>query len=357
MSLSSQFDPLHVYEDIELEHYGEGWQFPQDSDTLPYPTTHGMIHLPGGKRIAVEGTWSGLQAPDARVGGTRPWEDFRFHALAEIGEDETRSVPFMDIGVMLDPNFTPERPEDPTGSRVAMGMAGRPVGVDLPALGGDDGGGYYPVEPPHSKVHTEGTWRIGRIGDDDFEPPGADTLGPRFKEVRRWAQDPGGQPQHPGFGAEFGTYTTERVAEEDLQSYRRGSRSLGQHRATVSPLEQVTDSSLSAPDRYPISGMGTLSSTTSDLYDFYTAELARYMHHLRGDSGDDYFERGTHGQDMPEPDEEPTDEEPTDEEPTDDLLESYYRSVYNVKPSRRSAFDAGHLSPGHTQTPPPTDPE
>jgi hypothetical protein len=93
--------------------------------------------------------------------------------------------------------------------------------------------------------------------------------------------------------------------------------------------------------------MGTLSSTTSDLYDFYTAELDRYMHHLRGDSGDDYFERGTHGQDMPEPDEEPTDEEPTAEEPTDDLLESYYRTVYNVKPSRRAAFDAGHRHPLH----------
>ncbi len=353
MSLSSQFDPFHVYEDIELEHYGGGndlgWQFPQDSDTLPYPTTHGMIHLPGGKRISVRGMWSGHQAPDARVGGLRPWEDFRFTAMAETGEDETRSVPLMDIGVMLDPNFTPERPEDPTGSRVAMGMASRPVGVDLPAFGSDPAG-YYPVEPPHSKVHTEGMWRIGRIGDDDFEQPGADTLGPRFKEVRRWAQDPGGEPQGPG-APEFGTYTTERVAEEDLQSYRRGSRRLGQHRVTVSPLEQVTDSSLSfrASDG---SGVGTLSSTTSDLYDFYTAELDRYMHHLRGDSGDDYFERGTHGQDMPEPD-----EEPTDEEPTDDLLESYYRSVYNVKPSRRSAFDAGHLSPGHTQTPPPTDPE
>jgi hypothetical protein len=69
-----------------------------------------------------------------------------------------------------------------------------------------------------------------------------------------------------------------------------------------------------------------------------------------------YPEQGTHGQEWDSP--EPS-EEPASEEPTDDLLESYYRSVYgkHLKPSRRSAFDAGHLNPGHTQTPPPTDPE
>ena len=74
-----------------------------------------------------------------------------------------------------------------------------------------------------------------------------------------------------------------------------------------------------------------------------------------------YPEQGTHGQgwDSPEPsDERPDDVDPVDEgalygetlrgAPLPDMLESYYRTVHGLKPSRRAAFDAGHQHPGHT---------
>jgi hypothetical protein len=315
MSLSSQFDPFHEYEGIEFEHHGAGWRSDPDRfEDVPgggvpsgfgafgdVPFTHGMIHLPGGKRIAVEGTWNKLQTPAAGAqpgqstvqqhGGVeqafgprevpeRTWDDFRFHALAEV--EDAYDAPLMDIGVqsVVGPAGAPERPEG--GGTL---LSRKPVGVHLPEGVGTPAG-YYPVEvgPTHSKVHTEGWWR--ELDHPGF-PPGV--VNRDIKEVRRWAQDPGGESQGPG-APEFGTTVTEQVRRGNLQGYRRGSRRLAQQSVGVSPLEQLTDPA----------GPATLSSTTGDFYDFYTAELDRYMHHLRGGSGDDYFERGTHGQDMPE---------------------------------------------------------
>ena len=287
MSLSSQFDPFYRHEGIEFEHHGAGWGSDEDEGDISIsggfgsdvPTTHGTIHLPGNKRIMVEGRWNKLQAadPEHPQRAARPWEDFRFHALAEIEDDY--DAPLMDIGVMHAPGRpTPERPEGG-----GMVLSGRPVGVHLPETLGTPAG-YYPVEPPHSKVHTEGAWHGA-----DQAGVGPGRIGGKYKEVRRWAQDPGGEPQGPRGGHEFGTTITEQVRQEDLVSYRRGDRGLAQQSVGVRPIEQLTDPR----------GVATLASTTGDFYDFFTAELDRYMHHLRGGSDEDYFKRGTHGQDMP----------------------------------------------------------
>ena len=176
-NLGSQFfDPFEDYENIEFEHHGKGWAY--DEEAAHAPITHGSIHIPG-KRIPVSGKWVGLNAPgDAASGSpTRSWEDFRFNALSEIMETASprseNSAPFMNIGVLTDPKLTPERDKG-SGASASMAVAGRPIGVDLPAFGGDPAG-YYPVEPPHSKVHTEGFWLGGRRGNLD---PGVGALGP-----------------------------------------------------------------------------------------------------------------------------------------------------------------------------------
>lgn len=336
-NLGSQFfDPFEDYENIEFEHHGEGWAY--DEEDAHAPITHGSIHIPG-RRIPVRGTWMGLSAPegpanenDGRWSGARPtreWEDFRFHALSEVPNTdwEDMSSPFMDLGVMLSPNFTPERDKG-SGASASMAVAGRPIGVDLPAFGGDPAG-YYPVEPPHSKVHTEGFWLGGRRGDLDL--PEAKAVGPpdpgaaphrreedrdfpegeqvptnlsfgyrgpvahtgglaAMKKVERWAQDPGGaplaSPTLTGTPAapEFGTHTTDWVRERDLRNYHWGSREVAARSKAVVPMEQLT-----SPE-----GVSTLSSATGKGFDYYTREMERYMEHLRGD--DDFFEQGTQGQ-------------------------------------------------------------
>jgi len=321
-NLGNQFyDPFEAYENIEFEHHGKGWTY--DEEDAHAPTTHGSIHIPG-KRIPVSGKWVGLNAPgDAASGSpTRSWEDFRFNALSEIMETASprseNSAPFMNIGVMTDPKLTPERGRG-SGSSYSMAIAGRPVGVDLPAFGGNRAG-YYPVDPPHSKVHTEGFWLGGRRGNLD---PGVGALGPSepgaapyrkdadsdfpdseriptnlpfshrdhartgglaaMKKVERWSQDPGGEPQGPG-NPEFGTHTTDWVRERDLRTYRTGSRQVAARSKAVNPIEQLT-----SPE-----GVSTLSSATSGSHDYFTRELDRYMEHLRG--GDDsFFKQGTEG--------------------------------------------------------------
>ena len=327
-NLGNQFyDPFEAYENIEFEHHGKGWTY--DEEDAHAPTTHGSIHIPG-KRIPVSGKWVGLNAPgDAASGSpTRSWEDFRFNALSEIMETASprseNSAPFMNIGVMTDPKLTPERGRG-SGSSYSMAIAGRPVGVDLPAFGGDPAG-HYPVDPPHSKVHTEGFWLggVGRDVDPEFlgaagPDPGAAlhireedsdfpkgeqtptglpfsplswiTPGERagagglsaMKKVERWSQDPGGEPQGPG-NPEFGTHTTDWVRERDLRTYRTGSRQVAARSKAVNPIEQLT-----SPE-----GVSTLSSATSGSHDYFIRELDRYMEHLRG--GDDFFEQGTQGQ-------------------------------------------------------------
>lgn len=321
-NLGNQFyDPFEAYENIEFEHHGKGWAY--DEEAAHAPITHGSIHIPG-KRIPVSGKWVGLNAPgDAASGSpTRSWEDFRFNALSEIMETASprseNSAPFMNIGVLTDPKLTPERVRG-SGSSYSMAIAGRPVGVDLPAFGGNRAG-YYPVDPPHSKVHTEGFWLGGRRGNLD---PGVGALGPSepgaapyrrdadsdfpdseriptnlpfshrdhartgglaaMKKVERWSQDPGGEPQGPG-SPEFGTHTTDWVREHDLRNYRMGSRQVAARSKTVNPMEQLT-----SPE-----GVSTLSSATSGSHDYFIRELDRYMEHLRG--GDDFFEQGTQGQ-------------------------------------------------------------
>tara|TARA_B110000196_G_C21123670_1_gene654612 strand:+ start:256 stop:1992 length:1737 start_codon:yes stop_codon:yes gene_type:complete len=327
-NLGNQFyDPFEAYENIEFEHHGKGWTY--DEEDAHAPTTHGSIHIPG-KRIPVSGKWVGLNAPgDAASGSpTRSWEDFRFNALSEIMETASprseNSAPFMNIGVMTDPKLTPERGRG-SGSSYSMAIAGRPVGVDLPAFGGDPAG-HYPVDPPHSKVHTEGFWLggVGRDVDPEFlgaagPDPGAAlhireedsdfpkgeqtptglpfsplswiTPGERagagglsaMKKVERWSQDPGGEPQGPG-NPEFGTHTTDWVRERDLRTYRMGSRQVAARSKAVNPIEQLT-----SPE-----GVSTLSSATSGSHDYFTRELDRYMEHLRG--GDDsFFKQGTEG--------------------------------------------------------------
>jgi hypothetical protein len=327
-NLGNQFyDPFEAYENIEFEHHGKGWTY--DEEDAHAPTTHGSIHIPG-KRIPVSGKWVGLNAPgDAASGSpTRSWEDFRFNALSEIMETASprseNSAPFMNIGVMTDPKLTPERGRG-SGSSYSMAIAGRPVGVDLPAFGGDPAG-HYPVDPPHSKVHTEGFWLggVGRDVDPEFlgaagPDPGAAlhireedsdfpkgeqtptglpfsplswiTPGERagagglsaMKKVERWSQDPGGEPQGPG-NPEFGTHTTDWVRERDLRNYRMGSRQFAARSKAVNPIEQLT-----SPE-----GVSTLSSATSGSHDYFTRELDRYMEHLRG--GDDsFFKQGTEG--------------------------------------------------------------
>jgi hypothetical protein len=321
-NLGNQFyDPFEAYENIEFEHHGKGWTY--DEEDAHAPTTHGSIHIPG-KRIPVSGKWVGLNAPgDAASGSpTRSWEDFRFNALSEIMETASprseNSAPFMNIGVLTDPKLTPERGRG-SGSSYSMAIAGRPVGVDLPAFGGNRAG-YYPVDPPHSKVHTEGFWLGGRRGNLD---PGVGALGPSepgaapyrkdadsdfpdseriptnlpfshrdhartgglaaMKKVERWSQDPGGEPQGPG-NPEFGTHTTDWVRERDLRTYRTGSRQVAARSKAVNPIEQLT-----SPE-----GVSTLSSATSGSHDYFTRELDRYMEHLRG--GDDsFFKQGTEG--------------------------------------------------------------
>jgi len=321
-NLGSQFyDPFEAYENIEFEHHGEGWQF--DEEDQHAPVTHGSIHVPG-RRIPVRGSWRALSAPRTppaegeSVAAGRKWEDFRFHALSEVPDTdyEDMSSPFMDIGVMHGEGGEGETPERELGSSVSMGIGGRPVGVNLAGVGREPG--YYPVEPPHSKVHTEGFWLGGRRGDLD---PGTEAAGPpepgaapyqheedpdfpegeriptnlpfgrhanqrglaAMKKVERWAQDPGGEPQGPG-APEFGTHTTDWVRERDLRHYRMGSRQLAARSKVVNPIEQLT-----SPE-----GVATLSSSTGDAYEYYTRELDRYMEHLRG--GNDFYEQGTHGQ-------------------------------------------------------------
>ena len=243
----------------------------------------------------------GLSAPRAEIAegesapAGRKWEDFRFHALSEVPATdwEDMSSPFMDLGVMLSPNFTPERDKG-SGASVSLAVAGRPIGVDLPAFGGDPAG-YYPVEPPHSKVHTEGFWLGGRRGD--LDNPDASAVGPpepgaaphrreedrdfpegeqvptnlsfghrapartgglaAMKKVERWAQDPGGEPQGPG-GPEFGTHTTDWVREGDLRNYHWGSREVAARSKTVVPMEQLT-----SPE-----GVSTRSSATGKGFDY-----------------------------------------------------------------------------------------
>jgi hypothetical protein len=163
-----------------------------------------------------------------------------------------------------------------------MGVAGRPVGVDLAGIGVDKPG-YYPVDPPHSTVHTEGFW-TGPSLDPELNRVPENRTG---KQVLRWAQDPGGEPQGPAM-PEFGTTTTDWVKESNLRHYRMGSRQLASRSDTVNPIEQLT-----SPE-----GVATLSSSTGDAYEFFAREMDRYMEHLRG--GDEYFEKGTHGQEFPE---------------------------------------------------------
>ena len=319
------FDPFGPYSDIEFEHHGEGWAFDEEESA---PVTHGSIHVPG-RRIPVRGSWRALSAPRTSpaegesVPADRKWEDFRFHALSEVPDTDytDMSSPFMTVGVLHGEGETPEREQ---GSSVSMGVAGRPVGVDLAGIGVDKPG-YYPVDPPHSTVHTEGFWLGGRrgnldpgVGAVDPPEPGAvpyqheedpdfpegeriptnlpfDRRGSHqrpgglaaIKKVERWAQDPGGGPQGPD-NPEFGTTTTDWVRERELRHYRMGSRQLAARSKFVNPIEQLT-----SPE-----GGATLSASTGKGHDYFAREMARFMEHLRGGE-DEYVERGTHGQDFP----------------------------------------------------------